>query len=167
MAHRASRDDLSGNPMPFSPEWDVPGCPNRDWSMHYSPFISPQWPAPGSKLYYCPITPLGGDSYDMDIAEATWNPAAFKRGDVNADGAMDLADAIFVLDYLFAEGPTPTCLDAADASDDGTMDIADAVAVLGNLFGGAGDLPDPFGECGADPTADTLGCQSFPACEQL
>ena len=90
--------------MPFSPEWDVPGCPNRDWSMHYSPFISPQWPAPGSKLYYCPITPLGGGNYDMDIAEAAWNPAGFRRGDANADGERDLADAIFVLDYLYKGG---------------------------------------------------------------
>ena len=58
-----------------------------------------------------------------------------------------------------------TCHDAADAHDDGAIDIADAIATLGHLFGGAGDLPEPFGECGADPTVDELGCDSYPPCE--
>lgn len=38
------------------------------------------------------------------------------------------------------------------------------VAVLNHLFAGAGDLPAPFGECGADPTADVLECDGFPPC---
>ena len=56
-------------------------------------------------------------------------------------------------------------LDATDANDDGAVDIADAIAVLGHLFAGVGDPPEPFGECGIDPTIDELGCSSFPPCE--
>ena len=91
----------------------------------------------------------------------------FHRGDANADNTLDIADAIFTLGYLFANGPAPSCLDAADTNDDGAVDIADATAVLSHLFAGAGDLPDPFGECGLDPTPDDpeLGCESFPPCE--
>ncbi len=40
------------------------------------------------------------------------------------------------------------------------MGNQDAIAILGHLFGGAGDLPAPFGACGSDPTDDAL-----PKCE--
>ncbi len=90
--------------------------------------------------------------------------ALFKRGNANADARIDIADAIFVLTHLFAQGPAPNCRDAADANDDGTIDIADAVKILAHLFAQAGPLPEPFGVCGADPSSDTLDCGSFPSC---
>jgi hypothetical protein len=87
------------------------------------------------------------------------------RGDTNTDNTLDIADAIFTLSYLFANGPSPSCEDAADANDDGAVDIADTIAVLSHLFASSGDLPEPFGECGVDPTNDDLDCSSFPPCE--
>jgi len=89
----------------------------------------------------------------------------FMRGDANADGKRDIADAIRVLGYLFGGGTTQLgCLDAADANDEGKVDIADAIKILGHLFALAGPLPEPFAACGADPTPDALTCESFPAC---
>ena len=92
--------------------------------------------------------------------------AAFLRGDANANGGIDIADAVFILRGLFADGTRPACLDAADANDDGAIDIADAVATLGYLFAQAGPLPAPFGACGIDPTPDELDCLSHPPCEE-
>ena len=89
----------------------------------------------------------------------------FRRGDVNADGKLDIADAIFLLGHLFAGGAVPVCQDSADANDDGKLDIADAITILGHLFGGAPSLPPPFEDCGVDPTDDDLDCLSFPPCE--
>ena len=66
---------------------------------------------------------------------------------------------------LAGEPPPPECEDAADANDDGAIDIADAIAVLSHLFAGAGPLPEPFGECGVDPTVDNLDCTSYEPCE--
>lgn len=93
----------------------------------------------------------------------------FSRGDANADGGRNIADAIFILGNLFPGpgGPTiPPCLKAADANDDGGINIADAIALLGNLFpsGGPSPLPAPFPGCGEDPTMDALSCDSFPSC---
>ena len=93
----------------------------------------------------------------------------FKRGDSNANstntsGAIDIADAVFILSYLFAKGTAPSCLDAADANDSGAVDIADAIRTLSHLFANTGPLPAPFGQCGIDPTTDELGCSSFPPC---
>ena len=86
----------------------------------------------------------------------------FKRGDTNVDGAVNIADAIASLGFLFGGGDALFCPDAADSNDDGTVNIADAIAALGHLFGGDGDLPPPFGACGTDPTDDTLGSCVYP-----
>ena len=88
-------------------------------------------------------------------ADAQWT---FIRGDSNGDGNLDIADAIFSLNFLFSAGPGP-CLDAIDANDDGMNDIADPIFALDVLFGGGGTTPAmPFPMCGEDPTADALDC---------
>ncbi len=81
--------------------------------------------------------------------------SAFLRGDPNNDGNTNLADTIFVLTYLFSDGQEPACPDAADANDDGSIDLSDAVNLLHFLFSD-GTLPAPTGDCGTDPTSDTL-----------
>ncbi len=91
-------------------------------------------------------------------------PAAFLRGDADADGAVKFGDAIFTLSYLLARGTAPSCLDAADANDDGRLNIADAIAILRHVFAGTGPLPPPFPDCGWDETGDSLTCLESPAC---
>jgi hypothetical protein len=88
---------------------------------------------------------------------------SFHRGDANVSGTIDIADAIFVLSYLFAKGAMPLCLDATDTNDDGRVNISDAIMLLRYVFGGQA-LPAPFGECGVDPTEDSLDCSSFAPC---
>jgi probable HAF family extracellular repeat protein len=92
-------------------------------------------------------------------------PAHFVRGDSNASNAIDIADAIFTLGYLFAEGTPPTCLDAADANDSGDVDIADVITFLTYLFANQGPLPQPSEVCGPDSNTDELDCSSFSPCE--
>ncbi len=109
------------------------------------------------------FTPRAGETitgFDVTLVP----PEVFRRGDANADGAIDIADAIFTLSYLFAQAAPPACLDAADANDSGTLDIADAITTLSHLFAHGGDLPAPFGACGTDPTADEQDCGSFAPC---
>jgi hypothetical protein len=90
----------------------------------------------------------------------------FHRGDANADGTVDISDAVTTLKVLFlGQGEIP-CEDTADANDDGALDVSDAIAVLTRLFLGGNELPPPGpGACGADPTADALGCGRYPPCE--
>jgi hypothetical protein len=66
-----------------------------------------------------------------------------RTGDVNADGKVDIADAIRLLGYLFGHAEPPGCMKAADANDDDGVDIADAIAILSYLFAGRSIiLPD-------------------------
>ncbi|MFQ5654938.1 MAG: hypothetical protein ACE5GW_09435 [Planctomycetota bacterium] len=83
----------------------------------------------------------------------------FRRGDCNADAAIDISDAVALLSALFSGGTTPPCVDACDTNDDGGFDIADAVALLSALFiAGTPPPPAPYPDCGLDPTDDPLEC---------
>lgn len=81
----------------------------------------------------------------------------FVRGDGNGDDALDIADAVFVLGYLFSMEPS-NCLDALDGNDDGMVNIADAVYLLDTLFTMGPNPPAPFPDPGLDPTPDALDC---------
>lgn len=88
-----------------------------------------------------------------------------RRGDVSAEGQLDITDAVNILLSLFAGEFDLRCPDAGDVDDDGMILITDAVRLLGYLFGGGGPLPPPGLECGEDPTADELGDCEESACE--
>ncbi|HAK97441.1 MAG TPA: hypothetical protein DCM87_21250, partial [Planctomycetes bacterium] len=84
----------------------------------------------------------------------------FRRGDVNGDGAIDIADPIGLLQQLFAGRPMNRCEDALDANDDGAVNVADPICILAYLFGqNSLGLPAPFASAGQDPTSDALICQ--------
>jgi len=96
----------------------------------------------------------------------------FRRGDVNADGRLDIADTVATLEYLFGSRENLPCPDAADANDSGAIDISDPIRLLMRCFP-LGDpevpcqdrLPAPFLECGLDPSPDNLTCLHFAPCE--
>ncbi|MGB1396730.1 MAG: M12 family metallo-peptidase, partial [Planctomycetota bacterium] len=84
---------------------------------------------------------------------------SFIRADGNNDLTVNVADAVFILNFLFS-GLASDCLDSLDANDDGGNDIADAVAVLAFLFSSGPAPPPPFPNPGPDPTADSLDCNN-------
>jgi hypothetical protein len=86
----------------------------------------------------------------------------FRRGDANDDGAVDIADPIALLGYLFSGGAL-TCREAADANDDGAVDIGDGVALLGFIFAGGDAPPLPYPNCGFD-AGQELGCSFHSSC---
>lgn len=88
----------------------------------------------------------------------------FRRGDVNADGEVNLTDAVSLLLHLFQGGVEPPCGKAADADDTGELNLTDGVTILLHLFAGRGSLPEPFRDCGSDPTDDKLECAGFAPC---
>jgi hypothetical protein len=63
----------------------------------------------------------------------------FILGDVNDDGKIDVADVVYLINYLFTGGPEPSPFQAGDANSDGETNIADAVYLINYLF--AGGLP--------------------------
>jgi len=101
------------------------------------------------------------------FASPDLSPDRFRRGDADASGHLNVADAVAILLHLFGGKPSlPECPDASDLDDGGVIDLGDAVLLLRYLFlqGSAPPAPGPA-ECGPDPTADTLGtCAAPRAC---
>jgi len=91
----------------------------------------------------------------------------FVRGDVNADGKVDISDPQALLEFLFRGAAVPTCRSAADTNNSGVIDISDALFVLIHLFSeSAFDPQPPYPACGIEAVTDTLDCKSFPPCTQ-
>ena len=57
-------------------------------------------------------------------------------GDANADGDINIADVVYLVNYLFIDGFAPEPLEAGDANCDGVVNIADVVYLVNYLFGG-------------------------------
>ena len=99
----------------------------------------------------------GGGSVRSRYAEGLERGTFFLRGDLNTDGTVNVADAIFGLNYLFHDGAEPRCMDATDVNDDGALNVTDSVALLNALFAG-GPIFAPFPLAGVDRTPDALDC---------
>lgn len=165
------------NPTPCG-NWEVNGNPatgNYSESPRQStcvcgvqltqvlPFVSAQL---GDTLTIA-LTPtidgIGEALTEDDSLTIVVGASQFVRGDANDDGGVDVADAISLLTYLFLSGPLP-CRDAGDVDDSGALDVADPISILGYLLQGGTLPPAPFPNCGSDPTADLLDCNSSSSC---
>lgn len=90
------------------------------------------------------------------------DPVFFVRGDCNGDGGTNVADAVYLLDYLFIGSVVLPCQDAGDIDDDGALNIADPINFLAYLFSGGPPPapPNPVTGCGPDVIdTDPLNCE--------
>ena len=56
----------------------------------------------------------------------------------NIDGSWDdpanVSDIIFLIEYVYFDGPVPNCSEEADPSGDGSIDITDITALVDYFF---------------------------------
>lgn len=65
-------------------------------------------------------------------------------GDVTGDGSVNLADAAYLVDYVFSNGVPPPDFSKADVNCDGKIDLLDISIVMGYIFRGG---PAPCSNC--------------------
>jgi hypothetical protein len=66
------------------------------------------------------------------------------RGDANGSGAINVADASFLMAYLKSIGPAPPCFEEADVNGRGTISIPDVTYLMAYLKSvGPAPLPCP------------------------
>ena len=58
------------------------------------------------------------------------------RGDANGDGVINSADVVYLINYLFKNGPAPDPLWVGDCNCDGIINSADVVYLINYLFKG-------------------------------
>ncbi|MDD4050743.1 MAG: dockerin type I domain-containing protein, partial [candidate division Zixibacteria bacterium] len=63
---------------------------------------------------------------------AVWNQA----GDVNNDGKINVADAVYIISYIFRSGPAPVFSPEGDVNCDGKTNIGDAIYIISYVFRG-------------------------------
>jgi len=86
-------------------------------------------------------------AYDWAISHDIYNPDCCNfAGDANDDGAVNIGDAVYLITYIFKNGPEPPCLNEGDANNDGAINIGDAVYLITYIFKNG---PDPL--CGSVP----------------
>jgi outer membrane protein assembly factor BamB len=69
-------------------------------------------------------------------------------GDANGDEAVNISDAVYMINYIFKGGPPPEPLCSGDANGDDGLNISDATYIIAYVFSG-GPAPDP--NCCAPP----------------
>ncbi len=60
----------------------------------------------------------------------------FACGDANSDAAIDIADVVFLINYIFSGGPAPRPIVQGDIDCSSDINIADAVYLIAYIFSG-------------------------------
>lgn len=94
-----------------------------------------------------PINPL----YEKGLGKGLVNPTAalaaltgYMCGDANGTNNVNISDAIFIINYIFAGGAPPVPTMSADCDCSGALTISDAVVLINFIFAGG---PPPCGNC--------------------
>ena len=83
-----------------------------------------------------------GDYFAVDNVAITL--ADVQRGDVNKDGAVNIADVTSLIDYLLGGDEGAISLGGADVNEDGTINIADVTSLIDYLLSGVWPGPAPI-----------------------
>jgi hypothetical protein len=88
---------------------------------------------------------LDGDD-DLDLAVANFSSnnvsilenlrSSYITGDANGDGAVDAADVIYLVIYLYRNGPPPDPIESGDADCNGVVGAGDIIYLINYLFRG-------------------------------
>ncbi len=112
-----------------------------------------------------PCDLFSGTSADLDEDGFLDECTLFSRGDCNADGTLNIADAVSVLEYLFLPAVTQvTCREACNSGGGDQLDIADGIHLLSYVFGIGSPPPSPFPDCGTDETPTPIDCADSTFC---
>ena len=85
--------------------------------------------------------PGDSDEYEYDVEEGFY----YEEGDANGDGGVNIADASYIVNFIFFGGNLPNPISSADANCDMSTNIADASFIINGIFFG-GDPPCQLSE---------------------
>ena len=132
-------DDRNGSWDFYAQRFDSSGTPLGSNQLvpnpQYAPFAQrrPAVAGNGSHICFTWTDDRRGGGWDIygKVADWIW-PSMY--GDVNDDGVIDIADIVYLTNYLFAGTSPPDPLYLGDANCDGEIDVADLMYVVNYLF---------------------------------
>ena len=75
------------------------------------------------------------DELGNRLSKKVTGAAPIKKGDVNGDGDVDIADAVCIVNHIVGKPNSVFVEAAADVNNDGDIDIADAVRIVNYVVG--------------------------------
>ena len=78
---------------------------------------------------------LGNPDTTVDIG-AFGVGCGYLRGDANGDGVIEIGDVVYLINYLYKNGPAPDPLWIGDCNSDEVVDLGDVVFLINYLFKG-------------------------------
>ena len=92
----------------------------------------------------------------------------YKKGDVNGDGDIDIADAVCIVNHVVGIATPSFVAQAADVNGDGDVDIADAVRIINLIVGkinalSRGNSPSPVAATRAGNVTDAIYIENASA----
>ncbi len=102
--------------------------------------VGPAVVANSSHIYFTWMDNRRGKGWDIYAKVIDWGWPRNVCGDVNKDDEIDIADVVYLINYLFIGGPAPNPLWVGDVNSDEVVDVTDVVYLINYLFIG-GPLP--------------------------
>ena len=117
--------------------------------FHYADIVTTSLtlpiPLPGAGIYYWRV-----NHYDRAGNESGYSATAgfvyikYVCGDADGNLAVNLADAVYIINYVFKGGPAPDPIEAGDVNLDGAVNIADTVYLINYIFKGGPPPCEPL-----------------------
>ena len=116
----------------------------QDSCLDWSSSTDDSWAATAdsTSIDSIPWTIWNSETVEFVGGSVTIMPVAC--GEANGDFAINIADAVYLINYIFKGGPPPEPSCIGDADGDGAVNIADAVYLVNYIFQSG---PDPTGDC--------------------
>jgi hypothetical protein len=67
-------------------------------------------------------------------------------GDANKSGGIDVDDAVYLINFIFSGGPSPSPMELGDVDCSGMIDIDDVVYLISFVFSGGNEPCDVDGD---------------------
>ena len=103
-------------------------------------YIVPDTVALDDTTYYWRVEAVDAADNHSGYQEHPFQFTVFVAGDANRDGVINVADIVYLVNYLYRSGDPPDPEAAGDANGDGIVNVADVVYLVNYLYKG-GDPP--------------------------
>jgi len=136
--------------------WSIPATQIPDDTLTYDVHFWLGAPAPGEEVMIVPDLDSNGTSVAIDTFElyseyswrvncsnriglSTWSTGTYfltyyLRGDANSLDAINIGDAVYLINYIFKGGPAPAFVELGDPNCDLRINIGDAVYLINYIF---------------------------------
>ena len=119
--------------------WDITDILKNRWSnvANYGFMIKDpveDYPSSGPYIRFYSHRCLDDTDTLNDFPSYLEVQTTYLSGDVNHDGVVDVGDVVFLINYLFKQGPAPIPYHAGDINRDEVVDVGDVVYLINYLY---------------------------------